>query len=100
MRQVVNEFTTSTSQKLSPSPFLLQPLQKSRGSLLLQQFKQGSPMSDFSHVVSAPPGRFEGIARPYSPEDVLRLRGSIPIERTLARRGALRLWELLHEEEP
>jgi isocitrate lyase len=57
-------------------------------------------MSDFSHVVSAPPGRFEGIARPYSPEDVLRLRGSIPIEHTLARRGALRLWELLHEEEP
>jgi isocitrate lyase len=57
-------------------------------------------MSDFSQVVSAPPGRFEGIARPYSPEDVLRLRGSIPIEHTLARRGALRLWELLHEEEP
>jgi isocitrate lyase len=31
---------------------------------------------------------------------VLRLRGSIPIEHTLARRGALRLWELLQSDEP
>ncbi|MBA3576068.1 MAG: isocitrate lyase [Sphingomonas sp.] len=57
-------------------------------------------MADFSEVVSAPTGRFDGIERPYSPEDVLKLRGSIPIEHSLARRGALRLWELLHEEEP
>jgi isocitrate lyase len=57
-------------------------------------------MVDFREVVSAPAGRFDGIARPYSPEDVLRLRGSIPIEHTLARRGALRLWELLGSDEP
>ena len=57
-------------------------------------------MADFSEVVSAPRGRFEGIERPYSPEDVLRLRGSIPIEHTLARRGSLRLWELLKSDEP
>jgi isocitrate lyase len=57
-------------------------------------------MGDFSEVVSAPAGRFDGIGRPYSAEDVLRLRGSIPIEHTLARRGALRLWELLHQDEP
>jgi isocitrate lyase len=57
-------------------------------------------MVDFREVVSAPAGRFDGIERPYSPEDVLRLRGSIPIEHTLARRGALRLWELLSSEEP
>jgi len=57
-------------------------------------------MADFGVVVSAPPGRFEGIQRPYSVEDVLRLRGSLPIEHTLARRGALRLWELLQQEEP
>ena len=43
----------------------------------------------------APAGRFDGIERPYSVEDVLKLRGSIPIEHTLARRGALKLWELL-----
>jgi isocitrate lyase len=57
-------------------------------------------MSDFSQVVSAPTGRFADIERPYSVEDVLRLRGSFPVEHTLARRGALRLWELLHNEEP
>jgi isocitrate lyase len=57
-------------------------------------------MVDFGEVVSAPAGRFNGIERPYSPEDVLKLRGSIPIEHTLARRGALRLWELLKSEEP
>src|SRR6202043_1087103 len=42
--------------------------------------------------------RWQGITRPYSPEDVLRLRGSIQIEHTLARLGAERLWELLHTE--
>jgi isocitrate lyase len=57
-------------------------------------------MADFGVVVSAPSGRFEGIERPYSAEDVLRLRGSFPIEHTLARRGALRLWELLQQDEP
>jgi isocitrate lyase len=57
-------------------------------------------MADFGVVVSAPSGRFDGIERPYSAEDVLRLRGSFPIEHTLARRGALRLWELLQQEEP
>src|SRR5438445_3292770 len=57
-------------------------------------------MSDFSQVVAAPEGRFEGIERPYGVDAVLKLRGSIPIEHTLARRGALKLWELLHADEP
>jgi isocitrate lyase len=57
-------------------------------------------MSDFGLVVAAPERRFEGIERPYDVEDVLKLRGSIPIEHTLARRGALKLWELLRNEEP
>jgi isocitrate lyase len=59
--------------------------------------KQEKPDA-FGHLVpSAPQGRFEGIRRPYSPEDVLRLRGSFPISHTLAERGANKLWELLHE---
>jgi isocitrate lyase len=57
-------------------------------------------MRDFGCVVAAPEGRFVGIERPYSVEDVLKLRGSIPIEHTLARRGALKLWELLHQDGP
>ncbi len=42
--------------------------------------------------------RWAGVTRPYTAEDVLRLRGSIHIEHTLARLGAQRLWELLHTE--
>jgi len=43
--------------------------------------------------------RFQGNVRPYSADDVLRLRGTLRIEQTLAQRGAERLWHLLHSEE-
>ena len=43
--------------------------------------------------------RWAGIERPYTAEDVVRLRGSVQVEHTLARRGAERLWALLHDEE-
>src|ERR1700674_3986860 len=42
--------------------------------------------------------RWSGIPRPYSYSDVLRLRGSIQIEYTLARLGAERLWNLMHTD--
>ena len=44
--------------------------------------------------------RWQGISRPYSAEDVVALRGRFPVEHTLARLGAERLWELLHADEP
>jgi isocitrate lyase len=43
--------------------------------------------------------RWEGITRPYTAEDVARLRGSIQIEHTLAKLGADRLWSLLQTED-
>ncbi|SFJ06193.1 MULTISPECIES: isocitrate lyase [unclassified Bacillus (in: firmicutes)] len=43
--------------------------------------------------------RWKGVTRPYSAEDVIRLRGSIDIEYTLARRGAEKLWNSLHSED-
>lgn len=43
--------------------------------------------------------RFNGVERPYGVEDVMRLRGSVLIEHTLATKGAERLWELLHERD-
>src|ERR1700680_722195 len=43
--------------------------------------------------------RWTGITRSYSSADVLRLRGSIQIEYTLARLGAERLWNLMHSDE-
>src|SRR5256885_1349292 len=44
-------------------------------------------------------GRFAGIERSYSRADVERLRGSVVVEHTLARRGAEKLWDLLHTED-
>ncbi len=62
-------------------------------------------MSDFDAQVTelerrwASEERWEGIERPYSAEEVVRLRGSIRVEHSLARHGAERLWELLHSDE-
>ncbi|MFB5083197.1 isocitrate lyase [Symbiobacterium thermophilum] len=42
--------------------------------------------------------RWAGVERPYSAEDVVRLRGSFQVEYTLARRAAEKLWHLLHTE--
>jgi isocitrate lyase len=42
--------------------------------------------------------RWAGITRPYTAHDVVRLRGTIHIEHTLARLGAERLWKLLHND--
>ena len=42
--------------------------------------------------------RWKGVERTYSAADVVRLRGSVQVEHTLARRGAERLWKLVNEE--
>ena len=42
--------------------------------------------------------RWKGIARTYSAEEVLKLRGNLHVEHTFARVGAKRLWYLLHKE--
>ncbi len=43
--------------------------------------------------------RWRGVTRNYSAQDVVRLRGSLHVEHTLARVGAERLWHLLHSED-
>lgn len=43
--------------------------------------------------------RWQGIERPYTAEDVLKLRGSVQIEHTLARRGSEKLWNYLNTED-
>ena len=42
--------------------------------------------------------RWQGVERPYQAEHVIRLRGSVPIEYTLARRGAEKLYQLFQDE--
>ncbi|MBV8330579.1 MAG: isocitrate lyase, partial [Verrucomicrobia bacterium] len=46
-----------------------------------------------------PGTRWEGVIRPYTKEEVERLRGTVKIEYSLARQGAERLWKLLQEDE-
>jgi isocitrate lyase len=42
--------------------------------------------------------RWEGTIRTYEPEDVIRLRGTVQVEHSLARAGAEKFWEMLHRE--
>ncbi len=42
--------------------------------------------------------RWKGVKRGYGAEEVVKLRGSVAIEHTLARRGAEKLWQLINEE--
>ncbi|MCC6276609.1 MAG: isocitrate lyase [Oligoflexia bacterium] len=43
--------------------------------------------------------RWKGISRPYSPEEVIKLRTSIRVEHTLAELGSIKLWDLLHTDQ-
>jgi len=54
---------------------------------------------DFSKLVpGTASNRFDGIQRNYDADEVVKLRGSVAIEHTLADRGAKKLWELLQSE--
>ncbi len=53
-------------------------------------------MTNFDQMVGAPKGRFDGISRPYPASEVARLRGSFVPDHSIARRGALKLWERLN----
>lgn len=55
--------------------------------------------TSFDQLVPAPAGRFDGISRPYTPAEVERLRGSLPIAYTLAAHGANRLWRALSSQD-
>ena len=44
--------------------------------------------------------RWKGIKREYSAADLMKLRGSVVIEHTLARLGAEKLWRLVNQEKP
>jgi len=57
------------------------------------------PAENIENLIGdCPQDRFNGIRRPYSPAEVARLRGSVQVEHSLARRGANRLWRLLQDE--
>jgi isocitrate/methylisocitrate lyase len=58
----------------------------------------GRPPKEHSDIWNDDP-RWDGVERPYDAATVARLAGSVRVEQTLARRGAERLWRLMHEEE-
>jgi len=66
--------------------------------MMMQGASSMSKLTFKDLVPSAPEGRYDGIRRTYTPDDVARLRGSFPIAHTLAERGANKLWNLLHNE--
>lgn len=57
------------------------------------------PTADQISLDWANNSRWNGIQRNYSAADVVRLRGTIGVDHTLARRGAERLWKSLHKED-
>src|SRR5271170_7523010 len=80
--------TKNSAQQHSPSPLMNEE----------EKTVQYALAQDCMNYDWANNPRWRGIERPYSAEDVLRLRGSVHIEHTLARLGAERLWELLLTE--
>jgi isocitrate lyase len=70
-----------------------------RGVIAVPSYDQPTPnATELSAQWTSDP-RWKDIWRDYRPEDVLRLRGSVVVEHTLAKRGAERLWWLLGERE-
>jgi isocitrate lyase len=63
-----------------------------------EEMAMGTAAEQLQHEWETDP-RWRGVQRTYRAEDVVRLRGAIQEEHTLARRGAERLWHLLHDEE-
>jgi isocitrate lyase len=66
---------------------------------LVPPITQTAPTAEDLALEWATAPRWDGVARTYSAEDVVRLRGSVQEEHTLARRGAERLWQLLNTED-
>src|ERR1700688_1434624 len=83
----------NTIQQASASPLLNEEQMKEA-----ERTAQYALAQDCLNYEWANNPRWKEIERPYTAEDVLRLRGSIQIEHTLARLGAERLWQLLRTE--
>ena len=69
-----------------------------KGATMRSDEHAKSQPKSFEQLTTSAAGRFEAVERPYLPEDVLRLRGSLQVRHTFAERGSNRLWELLRCE--
>src|SRR5262245_61218401 len=57
----------------------------------------GTPAAEALRMGWETDRRWAGVRRGYSAQDVIRLRGSVQVEHSLARLGAQKLWKLMHE---
>jgi len=73
-------------------------IQATPGQPPLRAGDQTQTAAELQEIWATDP-RWDGIERTYTAEDVVRLRGSVHEEATLARRGAESLWNLLHTED-
>jgi isocitrate lyase len=73
-------------------------IQSTPGNPPLRAGDQTQTAAELQEIWETDP-RWDGVERTYTAEDVVRLRGSVREESTLARRGAENLWNLLHTEE-
>ena len=64
----------------------------------MENYNAAAAARELKHSWDTEP-RWRGIRREFSAEDVLKLRGSIKVEQTLAELGAQRLWQLLTTED-
>src|SRR6516164_5262801 len=70
-----------------------------RMSTTTSETVRGQAMAAVLDWKTAPGTYWNNATRPYTKQEVERLRGTVKIEYTLARLGAERLWKLLHEED-
>jgi len=73
-------------------------IQSTPGQPPLRAGDQTQTAAELQEIWDTDP-RWDGIERTYTAEDVIRLRGSVREDSTLARRGAENLWNLLHTED-
>src|SRR5262245_3997792 len=96
-RVTMLQYGTNGNQPIFPNHMIATNSIVSNGHVVCHNCQKGSDMQrpSFTDLVNgAPAGRFDGIARTYTPEDVLRLSGSFHVRHSLAERGANRLWQL------
>jgi malate synthase A len=85
-----------TAETLEPFLNTLSPLKQNNSTPFTR--KENMEVANQMELLWKKDNRWNGIVRDYTPEEVLKLRGSYRIEHSLARLGSENLWKLLHSE--
>src|SRR5690606_35442527 len=93
-----SRFPPTSASSAHPFPSVMPAFAGTRDFALIQESVMTTRQQQIDAITRdwAANPRWSGIVRPYSAADVVRLRGSVQPECTLARRGAEKLWQLVH----